>query len=105
LGPLLHSQRLRAGDIEQRGNVHLGPFGDLARRHFAEPKIAEKRHQHCAAAFHAADQRMADNLHLLGPGQIGNFTGQHHGIKSDVREEIEIDRLPMPEPQRQSRSA
>jgi hypothetical protein len=34
---------------------------------------------------------MADNLHLLGPGQIGNFTGKHHGIKSDVSEEIEID--------------
>jgi hypothetical protein len=48
---------------------------------------------------------VADNLHRFGTGEIGNFTGEITGVESGAREEIEINRLPMPQPQRQRRSA
>src|SRR5207244_2937253 len=80
-------------------------LGDLARRDLTKLEIAKERHQHRAAAFHSAGQRMTYNLHRLGPGEIGNATSQCGGIERPPREEIEINRLPMPQPQRQRRSA
>ena len=48
---------------------------------------------------------MADNLHLLGAGKIGDLTGEIAGIEDGAREEIEINRLPMAQTQRQCRAA
>jgi len=91
LRALLHGERLRAGDIEQRGDMQPRPFGHLARRGLAKPEIAEERHQHRAAAFNPTGQGMADNLHLFGAGKIGDFAGEIAGIERGAREEIEID--------------
>jgi hypothetical protein len=46
---------------------------------------------------------LADNLHPRGTGKVRDFAGEIAGIESGAREEI--DRPPMPQPQRQRRSA
>jgi hypothetical protein len=79
--------------------MHPRPFGNLARHCLTKPEIAKERHQHRAATFHPASQGMADDLHLFGPGQIRDFSGEYGRVKSHAGEEIDIDRLPMSEPQ------
>jgi hypothetical protein len=40
---LLHDGRLRAGDVEQQGDMHLRSFGDLARRGLTSPGFLSGR--------------------------------------------------------------
>jgi len=77
------------------------PSADLPWRCLAEREIAEERYQHRAAALDPACQGMADDLHLLGPGKIRNFACEGGWIERFTRENIEIERLPVTEPQRE----
>ena len=104
-GSRLHHFRLGRSEVQQRCDVDAGFPKQIRVRHAAQRQAAEEGDSNRTITVDQAGQRIGTALHHLGSLKVGNLA-QHAGrFHVGRREKVEVDGMPMTEPEGQRGAA